>query len=42
MIVLPLAPRVARRVGLVKLRGKRGTEGVKLAAEALRGLRERR
>ena len=33
-IVRPLRPRISRRVALVKLRGKRETEAMKLAAEA--------
>ena len=41
MIVKPLSPRLARRVGLVKLRGKRGTEGMKLVTEAILTLRKR-
>jgi DNA-binding transcriptional LysR family regulator len=41
IIVRPLSPRVARRVGLVRLRGKRETEAMKLAATALLGLRQR-
>src|SRR3954453_7420850 len=39
MLILPLSPRVSRRVGLVQMRGKRGTEGVKLVAAALLALR---
>ena len=39
MIVVPLKPRVGRRVGLVKLRGKRETDGIKLVAAALLTLR---
>jgi DNA-binding transcriptional LysR family regulator len=38
-VVLPLSPRVSRRVGLVQMRGKRGTDGVKLVAAALLTLR---
>jgi DNA-binding transcriptional LysR family regulator len=37
--VLPLTPRARRRVGLVRLRGKRGTEGVRIVADALMQLR---
>jgi DNA-binding transcriptional LysR family regulator len=37
--VVPLKPRAARRVGLVRLRGKRGTDGVKVVAQALMRLR---
>ena len=33
--VVPLNPRARRSVGLVRLRGKRGTEGVKMVADAL-------
>ena len=39
MHVVPLSPRVSRRVGLVQLRGKRTTEGVKVVA-ALMALRQ--
>ncbi len=39
MHVVPLQPRAARRVGLVRLRGKRGTGGVKVVAQALMSLR---
>jgi DNA-binding transcriptional LysR family regulator len=38
-LVVPLSPRVSRRVGLVKMRGKRATDGVKLVAAALLALR---
>jgi DNA-binding transcriptional LysR family regulator len=38
-LVLPLNPRVSRQVGLVQMRGKRGTDGVKLVAAALSTLR---
>jgi DNA-binding transcriptional LysR family regulator len=41
-IVRPLNPRISRGVGLVKLRGKRDTEGMKLVAEAILTLRDRR
>jgi len=41
MIVRPLSPRLAREVGLVKLRGKRDTEAMKLAAAAILILRKR-
>jgi len=37
--VVPLQPRAMRRVGLVRLRGKRGTNGVKVVAQALMELR---
>jgi molybdate transport repressor ModE-like protein len=37
--VVPLNPRASRRVGLVQLRGKRPTEGVRIVAEALLTLR---
>jgi DNA-binding transcriptional LysR family regulator len=40
-LVVPLSPRVRRRVGLVQLRGKQGTDGMKIVAAALLGLRER-
>jgi DNA-binding transcriptional LysR family regulator len=40
-IVLPLRPRAARKVALVKLRGKLATEGIDLVANALLTLRER-
>ena len=39
-LVRPLSPRASRRVGLVRLRGKRGTDGMELAFEALLALRE--
>ena len=39
--VVPLSPRIRRRVGLVQLRGKQGTDGMKIVAAALLGLRER-
>ena len=37
--VVPLSPRAYRQVGLVRLRGKRGTDGVRLVAAALSALR---
>ena len=40
--VVPLSPRVSRNVGLVQLRGKRATEGVKVVAAALMTLRRGR
>ncbi len=40
--VVPLNPRVSRNVGLVQLRGKRTTEGVKVVADALMTLRRGR
>jgi DNA-binding transcriptional LysR family regulator len=40
--VVPLSPRTYRQVGLVQLRGKRGTEGVRLVAAALSALRRPR
>jgi len=39
-LVRPLSPRASRRVGLVRLRGKRGTEGMELVSEALLALRQ--
>jgi hypothetical protein len=39
MLVRPLSPRVSRGVGLVRLRGKRGTEGMELVFAALLALR---
>jgi DNA-binding transcriptional LysR family regulator len=42
MHVVPLQPRAARRVGLVRLRGKRGADGVKIVAQALMSLRRGR
>src|SRR5262245_57964228 len=42
MHVVPLQPRAARRVGLVRLRGKRGADGVKVVAQALMSLRRSR
>jgi DNA-binding transcriptional LysR family regulator len=41
LIVRPLSPRAAREVGLVKLRGKRETEAMKLATAAILTLRKR-
>jgi DNA-binding transcriptional LysR family regulator len=41
MLVRPLSPRVSRGVGLVRLRGKRGTEGMELVFAALLALRQR-
>jgi len=40
--MVPLSPRVSRNVGLVQLRGKRTTEGVKVVADALMTLRRGR
>jgi DNA-binding transcriptional LysR family regulator len=37
--VVPLSPRVKRRVGLVHLRGKQGTDGMRIVSEALMSLR---
>ena len=37
--VVPLQPRAMRQVGLIRLRGKRGTSGVKVVAQALMQLR---
>jgi DNA-binding transcriptional LysR family regulator len=42
MLVRPLTPRVSRRVGLVRLRGKRSTDGMELVSEALLSLRSQR
>ena len=42
MLVRPLSPRASRQVGLVRLRGKRGTEGIELVSAALLGLRGQR
>jgi DNA-binding transcriptional LysR family regulator len=42
IVVAPLSPRASRQVGLVRLRGKRSTEGMKLVAAALMTLRGRR
>jgi DNA-binding transcriptional LysR family regulator len=39
MLVRPLSPRVNRRVGLVRLRGKRSTDGIELVCAALLALR---
>jgi hypothetical protein len=41
MLVRPLNPRASRRVGLVRLRGKRGTDGMELVSAALLALRQR-
>src|SRR5262245_27816805 len=38
MLVRPLTPRVSRRVGLVRLRGKRSTDGMELVSAALLSL----
>jgi DNA-binding transcriptional LysR family regulator len=40
-LVRPLSPRASRQVGLVRLRGKRGTEGMELVFAALLALRRR-
>lgn len=40
--VVPISPRVKRRIGLVKLKGRQNTEGVKLVARALATLSARR
>ena len=39
-LVRPLSPRASRRIGLVRLRGKRGTDGMELVSEALLALRQ--
>ena len=39
-LLRPLNPRASRRVGLVRLRGKRGTDGMQLVFEALLALRQ--
>jgi len=41
-LVRPLSPSVGRQVGLVRLRGKRSTEGIDLAWAALLKLQRRR
>src|SRR6516164_9368969 len=41
MLVRPLSPRASRQVGLVRLRGKRGTDGMELVSAALLTLRQR-
>jgi DNA-binding transcriptional LysR family regulator len=38
--VVPLSPRVKRRMGLVQLRGKQETEGMKIVSSALLSLRQ--
>src|SRR5262249_28105832 len=38
--VVPLSPRVKRRMGLVQLRGKQETEGIKIVSSALLRLRQ--
>src|SRR5262249_55213063 len=40
--VVPLSPRIKRRVGLVQLRGKQETEGMRIVSSALLSLRQRR
>jgi DNA-binding transcriptional LysR family regulator len=40
-LVRPLSPRASRRIGLVRLRGKRGTDGMELVFAALSALRRR-
>jgi len=40
-VVLPLSPRAARRVALVRLRGKPATDGIEIVAKALLTLRRR-
>jgi DNA-binding transcriptional LysR family regulator len=42
MLVRPLIPRASRRVGLVRLRGKRSTDGMDLISTALLSLRPQR
>ena len=39
-LVRPLSPRASRRVGLVRSRGRRGTDGMELVFEALLALRQ--
>jgi DNA-binding transcriptional LysR family regulator len=39
MLVRPLSPRVSRRVGLTRLRGKHSTDGMELVFAALLALR---
>jgi len=39
--VVPIHPRAKRRIGLVELKGKRSTQGVKLVAAALMGLAQK-
>ena len=39
--VAPLSPRLSPRVGLVRMRGKRDTDAMKIVADALMTLRER-
>jgi DNA-binding transcriptional LysR family regulator len=39
MLVMPISPRATRRIGLVQLRGKRSTDGMKLVSAALLTLR---
>ncbi len=41
-LVRPLNPRASRRVGLVRLRGKRSTDGMELVSAALLALRRQR
>src|SRR5262252_1288089 len=41
-LVRPISPRASRRIGLVRLRGKRGTDGMELVFEALLALRHLR
>ena len=41
MFVVPLRPRAARRVGLVKVRGKADTGGLRLVTAAMLNLRHR-
>jgi DNA-binding transcriptional LysR family regulator len=42
MLVRPLTPRASRRVGLVRLRGKRSTDGMELVSAALLSLAPQR
>lgn len=42
LLVRPLHPRASRRVGLIRLRRKRATDGMQLVAEALVSLRRQR
>jgi len=42
MLVRPLSPRASRRIGLVRSRGKRDTEGMELVFATLLALRGQR
>jgi DNA-binding transcriptional LysR family regulator len=42
ILVVPISPAVSRRIGLVQMRGKQATDGMKLVYQALLTLRRPR